>query len=115
MEHFSSNGFRLAKVELEIKSLWEAMSGFSSQSHAQGTWAHIVPQRVGRSGKLHLFPKFSYFLASFALSWLLLKPYYNFKALSLSTSYEVLSSHLKFCMSSLHDQRSVHSTKAITG
>lgn len=49
MEHFSSNGFGLAKVELEIKSLWEAMSGFCSQPHAQGTRAPTVPQRVGRS------------------------------------------------------------------
>lgn len=86
MEHFSANAFGLAKVGLEKMSPWEALSGFCSQPHPQGTWAPRAPQQLGRSGKFHLFPELSSFLASFALSWLLLKPYYNFQALSLFTS-----------------------------
>lgn len=106
MECFSTNGFGLAKVGLERKSQCEALSGFCSQPHAAGTWAPRDPQHLARSGKT---PQ------TLLFSWLLLKPRYHFKALSLFTSYEILSSHLNFCISSPHDQHTVHSTKLITG
>lgn len=59
----------------------EAAPSQAAPSHptAWGTQAPRAPPRLGRSGKLHLFPKLSSFLALFAFSRQLLKPRYYFR------------------------------------
>ena len=112
MEHFTSNGFGLAKVsDLEIRPLPGEQRAKAAPCH-HAARAPTAPRRVARSGKLHIFPKLSSFLALFSLSWLLPKPCYYFKDVALQpTSYKVLSSTSR----TASFQPSLRPTKAIAG